>query len=96
MTGIAPHAFHEVLAKGGGGGVALDRMAPFILDRDPSGLQFTVANSAKDLGYYTQMCRDLGAGDAVAAAIHGLLTAQVEAGNGAAFVPTLAETLAKG
>ena len=94
-AGIAPRAFHEVLAKGGGGGVALERMAPYLLDRDPSGLQFTLANSAKDLGYSTQMCRDLGAQDAVASAIHGLLAREVEAGNGAAFVPVLAALLAK-
>jgi 3-hydroxyisobutyrate dehydrogenase len=92
-AGIAPEAFHDVLAKGGGGGVALERMAPFILDGDPSGLLFTVANSAKDLGYYNEMCRDLGAENAVASAILGLLSAQVDAGNGEALLPTLAGTL---
>lgn len=59
--GVAPEVFVDVLAKGGGGGTALERLKPYLLADDPSGLKFTVANAAKDLGYYGQMAADSGA-----------------------------------
>jgi len=48
----------EVLAKGGGGGAALERVKPYLLNRDPNALRFTLANANKDLGYYSQMALD--------------------------------------
>lgn len=48
----------EVLAKGGGGGAALERVKSFLLEQDPTGLRFTLSNASKDLGYYSQMADD--------------------------------------
>ncbi|MEM1429944.1 MAG: NAD(P)-dependent oxidoreductase [Pseudomonadota bacterium] len=94
-AGIAPEAFHEVLARGGGGGAALDRLAPYVLRKDPSGLRFTLSNALKDLSYYTEMCDDLGAQDGIAEAIRAMLGGQVEAGNGADLIPALVDLLAQ-
>ncbi len=94
-AGVDPKVLNEVLANGGGAGVVLDRMAPFILEKDVSGLAFTLSNSAKDLGYYTQMCSDLNAAKGVADAVSSLLSQQVENGNGDAFVPHLIDFLGR-
>lgn len=91
---VDPAIFQSVLAKGGGGGVVLDRLSPFILEKDANGLPFTLSNSAKDLSYYTKMCEDLSAEKSVANAIAQLLANQVEQGNGENYVPALIESLA--
>jgi len=92
-SNVDAQVFHDVLAKGGGAGVVLDRMAPYILNKDASGLLFTLANSAKDLGYYSQMCSDISASGNVAEAIAATLTHQTQQGHGDAFVPQLIDYL---
>ena len=59
-AGIDPAILHDVLAHGGGAGVALDRLSPFILRGRDRRFRFTLANSAKDLGYYCTMAENLG------------------------------------
>jgi len=58
---IAPEAFVEILAKGGGGGIALERIRPYLLAQDPSGLRFAMINAQKDLSYYNSMAEQTGA-----------------------------------
>ena len=60
-NGVAPEVFVDVLAKGGGGGMALERLKPYLLAGDTSGLRFSIANASKDLGYYNTMAGDAGA-----------------------------------
>ncbi|RYX93433.1 MAG: NAD(P)-dependent oxidoreductase [Comamonadaceae bacterium] len=92
--GVAPEAFVEILAKGGGGGIALERMRPYLLGKDTSSLRFSVANAVKDLGYYSQMAGDAGAYKTIAAGVLATLEhAQREAP--AALVPELADLLLK-
>jgi len=82
-SGVAMEAFTEVLAKGGGGGVALERVKPFLLAGQTSQLSFSLANARKDLGYYGQMAADAQAAhaiaDGVAATLQAALAAQPEA-----------------
>ena len=66
---MAPATFVEVLAKGGGGGVALERLKPYLLQRDASSLRFAMANAQKDLGYYQTMAHDAGAVAEIADAV---------------------------
>jgi len=68
-NGVAPEAFVDVLAKGGGGGIALERVKPYLLARDPSGLRFSIANARKDLDYYNAMATDAGSAREIAAAV---------------------------
>ncbi len=94
VSGVAMETFVEVLAKGGGAGVALDRMRPYLLSGDASGLRFTVSNALKDMSYYEQMARDAGADASIAAGIkHTLAAASVGEGAGA-FVPELVRIIA--
>ena len=93
-SGVEAAAFVEVLAKGGGGGIALDRIKPYLLARDTSGLRFSVANACKDLGYYQQMATDADAACAVASAVLGTLQSALGRAPDA-LVPELAGLLAQ-
>ncbi|MEN9418516.1 MAG: hypothetical protein RI988_2136 [Pseudomonadota bacterium] len=93
--GVAPEAFVEVLAKGGGGGVALERIKPFVLAADPSGLRFSVANALKDLSYYQTMATDAQAAHGVADAVLATLHHALEAGGPQALVPEMVEILGR-
>lgn len=73
-AGISDSALLEVLGAGGGGGVVLERLRPYIVNNDPSGFKFTVANATKDLGYYHAMTNELGVERGVAEAVHALYT----------------------
>ena len=95
-SGVAPEAFVEVLAKGGGGGIALERLKPYLLAQDTSGLRFSVANAAKDLGYYETMATDAQARREVASAVLSTLKSALAQGGPDALVPELVSLLAKG
>jgi 3-hydroxyisobutyrate dehydrogenase-like beta-hydroxyacid dehydrogenase len=68
-AGVAPAVLVDVLAKGGGGSVALERLKPYLLDRDTASLRFAMANAQKDIGYYQTMARDTGAVAEIADAV---------------------------
>ena len=42
----------DVLEAGGGKSVVLERFRPYLQKGDISGLQFSLANAAKDIGYF--------------------------------------------
>lgn len=90
---VGNDAFVEVLAKGGGGGIALDRLKPYLLASDPSGLRFSIANARKDLDYYNAMASDAGASRHIAAAVLETLEGALAKSNPNAFVPELVDLL---
>jgi len=92
-SGVAPEAFVDVLAKGGGGGIALERIKPYLLARETSGLRFSIANARKDLDYYTTMATDAGAAREVAQAVLGTLEQALAQGGNEALVPELVTLL---
>ena len=95
-AGIAPEAFIDVLASGGGGGVVFERLRPFIQSDDPAGFRFTIANALKDLTYYVNMAEETGAACDAAAAIQSLYHAAEAGGHGARTVPELIAILDRG
>ncbi|MFM7009155.1 MAG: NAD(P)-dependent oxidoreductase [Betaproteobacteria bacterium] len=68
-AGIPAQTLVDVLAMGGGWGAALERLKPFLLAGDTSGMRFSVANTLKDLTYYNQMALDLEADRTIAASL---------------------------
>lgn len=92
-NGVAPEAFVEVLAKGGGGGIALERIKPYLLAGDPSGLRFSIANARKDLDYYNAMAADAASPRQVAAAVLSTLEQALERSRADALMPELASIL---
>jgi 3-hydroxyisobutyrate dehydrogenase-like beta-hydroxyacid dehydrogenase len=94
IDGIDLATFVEFLGKGGGAGVALERIKPFLLNGDPSNLQFSISNALKDLGYYNTMAVDSGADRSIAEAIKRTLEIAVQDGNGQKLVPQLVSVIA--
>lgn len=92
-SGVAFEAFVDVLAKGGGGGAALERVKPYLLARDPSGLRFSIANACKDLGYYNAMAGDAGAQKGIAEAVLTTLKDALGQAGSQALVPELTSIL---
>ncbi|MGR2739176.1 NAD(P)-dependent oxidoreductase [Billgrantia sp. Q4P2] len=92
-AGIDDAAFLDVLGKGGGGGVILERLRPFIEAGDPSGFRFSVANALKDIGYYRTMSEDLAAEHGVAEAVLALYRQASDAGHAERPVPELVSLL---
>lgn len=93
-SGVDPQAFVDVLSKGGGGGTALERIKPYLLAQDTSGLRFSIANACKDLGYYQQMAGDAHAARAVADAVLGTMQQALAQAGPQALVPELVSVLA--
>ncbi len=92
-NGVAPEIFIDVLAKGGGGGMALERLKPYLLAKDTSGLRFSIANACKDMGYYETMAGDAQAHLAIASAVLATLqSADAKAAPGA-LLPELVSLL---
>lgn len=79
-AGVDARTFVDVLAKGGGGGAALERLRPSLIEGDPSGMPFHMSNALKDLGYYVTMAGDNDAVDGIAAAVRATYADAVEQG----------------
>ena len=94
-AGIAPEVLVDVLAKGGGGGMALERLKPYLLARDASGLRFAMSNALKDLGYYATMAEDSGAARAIAQGVRDTYALGTRETGAEALVPELVSVLAK-
>ena len=77
---IAPEVFVEILAKGGGGGMALERIKPYLLARDGTGLRFAMTNARKDLSYYNSMAEQAGAVRDIGQAVLDTFTKAAAAG----------------
>ncbi|MAS03282.1 MAG: 2-hydroxy-3-oxopropionate reductase [Ahrensia sp.] len=90
-SGVAMDVFCDVLAKGGGRSVALDRLAPAFTEGDTSSFNFTIANAAKDLGYYLEMTRALGLEPDAAEALAEVYGSRERAGQGENLVSEMLE-----
>ncbi|MCC7045005.1 MAG: NAD(P)-dependent oxidoreductase [Acidobacteria bacterium] len=104
LAEVSAHAHHagidmatliDVLAKGGGGGVALQRISPFLLTGDPSDVPFALGNACKDLTYYTKTAAEAGVHREIAEAVTRTLQSAVDSGHGSNYIPELAAVLRK-
>lgn len=88
-AGVDPHVFVDVLAKGGGAGVALERMRPMITAGDSSNVPFSIDNARKDIDYYRTMASGSGASTAIADGVAGVILPAVKEGHGRGYTPDL-------
>ena len=93
-AGIDPQVFVEVLAKGGGGGVVLERLRPYSVSQDTTAFRFSISNALKDIGYFNTMATEMGATLTAAQGIRKTLDDAVAAGHGNATVPELIDLIA--
>lgn len=92
--GTDPQVFCKVLADGGGGGVVLERLRPFIERGDVANFRFSVSNALKDLDYYCTMAGQSGDPHLVAGSVRELYQQATDAGLAQAPVPELVDLLA--
>lgn len=92
---VDPKVFLEILTKGGGDGVVLNRLRPYIESRDGSGFRFTIANALKDMTYYTTMAQESGAMHETAESIRRTYAQALQDGPEQSTVPELITLLAK-
>lgn len=92
-AGLDAQALLSVLDSAGGKSVALERITPYIEAKNTDAMRFSIANAAKDTGYYTDYANTLGASDAIARAIAGVYATHTQRGHGDRFVPELLELL---
>jgi len=90
---IDPQILVQVLTQGGGGSVALERLKPWLLEQDPSGLRFFMSNALKDLDYYRSMAMDSGSAHAIADGVQATYAWAAQEGGAQALVPQLVELL---
>ncbi len=93
IEGIDPAVFLDVVGGGGGGGTALERLRPFLVDRDMAGMRFAIANACKDLSYYTTMANEAGADHTVADSVLATLSSAQQSSDPAALMPQLVDIL---
>jgi 3-hydroxyisobutyrate dehydrogenase-like beta-hydroxyacid dehydrogenase len=93
-TGVPAEVFVEILANGGGGGVALERLKPYLLSRDASPVQFFIANALKDINYYREMAKETNSAHEIADAVATMFAGVIEAGAGQKMLPELVSCLA--
>jgi 3-hydroxyisobutyrate dehydrogenase-like beta-hydroxyacid dehydrogenase len=92
--GVDPGVFVDVLAKGGGGGVALERVKPFLTTGDTSALRFAMSNALKDISYYSTMAADADAARQIAEGVQRTLADALEAAGPQALAVELSRVLA--
>ncbi|MCW8916075.1 MAG: NAD(P)-dependent oxidoreductase [Magnetovibrio sp.] len=91
--GVDLAVLNDVLATGGAGGVALDRLRPYIEEQDSSSFRFAIKNAEKDLDYYTSMASSLKASANTAQAIRYVLMKALEKSNNSPVMPELIDIL---
>ena len=92
-AGIDASVFVDVLAKGGGAGVILQRLQPYILTHDSGNFRFSISNSHKDITYYTAMAKDVRAAHDAADGILKVLDGAKAQGKAQAPIPELVTIL---
>ena len=83
----------QVLDQGGGGGTALKRITPFLLEGDPSSVPFFIGNAAKDLGSDQQAAEAAGVHRAIAGAVGDTLARVAADGHDRDYVSQLTALL---
>jgi 3-hydroxyisobutyrate dehydrogenase len=92
-SGIDSRVLVEILAKGGGEGVVLNRFRPYFESGDDSGFRFFISNALKDMGYYTTMAEEIGAMHDTAEGIRLTYEMASKEGNAHSTVPEMVRIL---
>jgi 3-hydroxyisobutyrate dehydrogenase-like beta-hydroxyacid dehydrogenase len=90
-VGIDPNVFLQLVTAGGANSAMFQMLVPKALKGDLTGLQFTLGNAKKDIGYYQQMVSGASLATPMAAALHQVLVQANALGLGEKFVPSLIE-----
>jgi len=94
-AGIARQDLFDVMGAGPLRSAMMEFVAAYGVDGDPDKLAFSIANAAKDVGYYRRMAEELGARTVMSAGAAEGLSLALEEGRGEDMVSTMVDTYAK-
>ena len=81
-AGADRQAVYDVMSAGPLHSSMMDFVKGYAIDGDANQLAFSIANAAKDLGYYYQMAKDAGADPLIARGALDALRAATDGGQG--------------
>jgi 3-hydroxyisobutyrate dehydrogenase-like beta-hydroxyacid dehydrogenase len=90
-TGIDLDVFYQLVSAGGANSAMFQMVVPKALKGDFTGLQFTLANAKKDIGYYQSMLANAPLAGTMGAALHQALVQANALGLGDKYIPSLIE-----
>lgn len=94
QAGTDPKVFCDILADGGGAGVVLNRLRPFIESEDASSFVFSISNALKDMDYFCTMANEQTSRHALANGVRQMYQEAATAGLAQHPVPTIVDYLA--
>ena len=90
-AGIDRKTAYDVIAAGPLRSGMMDFVSAYAVEGDPTKLEFSIRNAAKDVGYYDQMVRDTGATSLMAQGALGALTEAEARGMGDQMVAQMVD-----
>ena len=93
--GIDLRQFHEIASVGGANSVMLQKLMPYPLSGDASGLEAHATTAVKDLRYYNTMADDAGLHSIMSKAAQQLFQLATNLGHGDAHIPALFDAFAE-
>ena len=95
-TGVEIEKYYDVVTAGGANsGIFQLIVLPVLKEGDYSGLKFSLANAAKDLGYYSRMAETASLTIKLGKAVHNALVEGMESGFADGYVGDLIRTQSK-
>jgi len=93
-SGLSIEQFHAVIGSGRMRCGFYDTFMKWSVDHDPHAHQFTIANAHKDMRYLASLADEAGAVNTLQAGVKNSFAAMEAAGQGARYVPMLADFIA--
>jgi len=86
--------FVNILATGGGASTALQRLSPYMLERDAQSVPYSITNAAKDIAYFLEIAAQSDAASEVALGVASTLQRAAQ-DHAQSYLPKLIELLSK-
>ncbi|MEQ8587631.1 MAG: NAD(P)-dependent oxidoreductase [Thalassobaculaceae bacterium] len=94
-SGVDLEKLRDVVSAGAVNSGMFQKIMAYAVDGDPSGLQFSMENARKDVGYYADIAAEAGLPAPFGSAAHQLYTLACATGHGADHVPLLVDVMAE-
>lgn len=94
-SGVDLGKLRDVVSAGAVNSGMFQKIMAYAVDGDPSGLQFSMANARKDVGYYADIAAEAGLPAPFGSAAHQLYTLACATGHGGDHVPLLVDVMAE-
>jgi 3-hydroxyisobutyrate dehydrogenase-like beta-hydroxyacid dehydrogenase len=94
-AGVDLDQLFEVVSAGGANSSVFQRMMPWVLDADESGMVFKLKNAQKDVRYFTHLAEAVGSTAFLGEAVHQSFALAAAQGEADSYVPAIARALGR-